>query len=910
MITEVMKNKALAFIQNHKDDAKETQEAQQFMRDFIDIFNPAQARVGFEYQVNVNGSPRRIDYLWPGVLLCEMKGRGIDFDKLEPGHTTSPLSQAERYYQHLDDRDKPNYLMLCNFETIRLIKLESQETIDFATVDLLAHLDDFDFLLGQKKARLTTDNIDPVNAKAAMLLETIHSQLLSANYPRNYADLLMTRLVFCLFADDTQIFRNGLFQEYIQSQTLDDGSDLVNQLSVLFQVLDTPETARFQTGLLAEFPYINGGLFKLPQLSGLALTQEIRDNLLEISTLNWRNISPVIFGSMFEGAMDKEKRHNLGAHYTSEKNILKVTDSLFMDDLRAEFEQIKTRKTKREEALQDFHRKLASLKFLDPACGSGNFLIVAYRELRRLEHDVIDSLVQGQISLLEISDLLKVEVSQFYGIEINAYATSIARLGLWLMDHIMNLEASSLFGSYYVRLPLHTGGNIAKADALAVDWLEVFDTEEFVSADKIDFVLGNPPFIGNRVSSSEQKASLVAVTKTYTKAKALDFVSGWYFKAAELMQKFPNLQATLVSTNSVVQGTQATDIWQPLFEKLNVKINFAHQTFKWDNNGAAVFVVIIGFALFDKTTKNIFEYEDIKGEAVKVEVQNINQNLLPAPTVFVKSANKQISGLPEMGWGSKLTDGQNFLFTPEEFEETIKKYPELAELFHVYLSAQDMLNNKKRYALYLKDAPLKILQNSVIRERVQAVRENRLASKDKATLADSDTPTLYQQDHVLYGQFIMIPQVSSEARNYVPMALLEYPTIVAAPHLQVPASLDLFALLQSKLHMAWLDTVGGKLEGRYRYSNTLVYNTFVVPDLADTDKEKLTVSADKILKIRENYSAQGNSLADMYDPLLMPTDLRRAHQENDKLVDSLYNLKNPTKEERVAELMRLYEEEK
>ena len=473
-----IKSKALTFINEHKDDQDETQQSQQFLRDFIGIFNESQAKVGYEYKVNVNGSPRRIDYLWAGLFLIEMKGAKVkSFDDIEPGHDTSPVSQAQRYYQYLADKDKPKYLMVCNFERMRLYDLSKEGSFtEFATTDLMQHLDDFSFLLG-KKSHLTLDNIDPVNEQAAILLETIHTQLLAAHYPRNYADLLMTRLVFCLFADDTQIFANGQFADFLEN-TAEDGSDLVNRLSNLFKMLDTPENKRFSGQEYSEFPYINGGLFRLEQLSGLPLTSEIRANLLKISELDWRKISLVIFGSMFEGAMDKTKRHALGAHYTSEKNILKVIDSLFMDDLRAEFDKIKGLKRNKKIELDKFHDKLAQLKFLDPACGSENFLIVAYRELRRLEHEVIFEDTQGAMSLFEISDMIRIEVSQFYGIEIVPYAVSVARLGLWLMDHIMNLEASSLFGAYYARLPLHNGGNIVNADALKVDWLTVFNDSQ------------------------------------------------------------------------------------------------------------------------------------------------------------------------------------------------------------------------------------------------------------------------------------------------------------------------------------------------------------------------------------------------------------------------------------------------
>ncbi|MEG1486869.1 DNA methyltransferase [Lactococcus sp.] len=933
---EQIKNKALAFIAEHKDDKDETQQSQQFLRDFIGIFNEQQAKVGYEFKVNVNGSARRIDYLWAGLFLIEMKGAKVkSFDEIEPNHYTSPVSQAQRYYQYLNNKDKPKYIMVCNFERMRLYDLsKDDEYTEFATVDLMRHLDDFSFLIG-KKSHLTTDNIDPVNEKAAILLEKIHTQLLEANYPRNYADLLMTRLVFCLFSDDTQIFKNGLFYDYIANHTLEDGSDLVDKLATLFQVLDTKENERFQTGILAEFPYINGGLFRLQQLSGLALTQEIRDNLLEISELDWRKISPVIFGSMFEGAMDKTKRHALGAHYTSEKNIMKVIDSLFLDDLRAEFDKIKALKRNKQAELDKFHEKLASLKFLDPACGSGNFLIVAYRELRRLEHDVIFEETQGTMSLFEISDMIKVEVSQFYGIEIVPYAVSVARLGLWLMDHIMNLEASSLFGAYYARLPLHNGGNVVNADALKVDWLTVFNDSQkivyenlsekdddrwaelskasddihFVRTNHFDFILGNPPFIGFQTMSADQKEVLSNLTKLYTKSKRIDFVSGWYFKAGEMIKDNPKLQVALVSTNSVVQGVQANDIWKPLFEQFSIKINFAHQTFMWDNNGASVFVVIIGFAKFDRPVKNLFVYDDIKGDSVKFDGKNINQYLLPAPSIFVEKQTKPLSDVPAMTIGSSPKDGRFLVLTPDEKDEALQKYPELEDFIKLFVGSREALHNEDRYILYLTKAPITILKNPLVTERLKQVKDFRGQFDSKDMLVLKDNPVKWQKDMYRESDVLLVPLRSSGRREYAPVLFFDKDTIISDSAFQViDATLELFALIHSKLHMDWLATVGGRLKGDYSYTNQLVYNTFVLPDLTDADITKLRQSAQNILDVRQEFIATGDSLADMYDPMYMPEKLRKAHKENDKLVDSLYGLKNPKRVERVAKLIELYQE--
>ncbi|MEL0537214.1 class I SAM-dependent DNA methyltransferase [Staphylococcus debuckii] len=896
MKSEIINN-AFNFIEMHKDDKNERQQAQMWIRDFLEIFNiPIQKiNIGFEWRINIDGSQKYADHLLNGLLLIEMKSRGKRLDKAK--------SQAYKYVMNLEREDIPKYILLCNFENAQLIDLSNMEkVIEFKVTELHKKLGYFNFLLN--KIQDTHIPTNPVNAKAAKLMENLHNYVLDINYPKNASDLLMTRIVFCFFAEDSGIFENNQFTNYIKNETKKDGSDLVDRLATLFQTLNTPVKDRFQSGSLNEFPYINGGLFEIHQPTGLALNNKIRELILEISLLDWSKISPVIFGSMFEGAMDKKRRHSLGAHYTSEINILKVVNGLFLDELRKEFDNISKIKIKKikTKKLEEFHDKLASLKFLDPACGSGNFLMVAYRELRRLEHDVIDEINQGQTLLFDINDFIKVEINQFYGMEILPYAVSVAKIGLWMMDHLMNIEASELFGRLYLRLPLHASANITICDALKNDWHQI------IKPQNLDYILGNPPFIGARVMSSEQKNLFKKVVQIKGSGN-LDYVCAWYYKCVLFMNENPKLKAALVSTNSIFQGIQANLLWKKLFE-LGAHINFAHQTFKWDNKGATVHVCIAGFSLIDEKEKYLYHYDNREHPNLK-KAKNINEYLIDAPYLMLKSSTKQISNYPIMRFGSMANDGKgNFQLNSELRYKLIKEYPIIEEYIHEFIGAKELLDGEKRYILYLKDMPPKLMRKiPYIQKVIENVYQVRKNSKRKATQKLSQFPYAFGEDRVIKdSKFLIIPRVSSENREYIPMDYFEYPTIASDAVFQLEkASLFILGILQSRMHSLWVKTIGGKLESRYRYSNTLVYNSFVFPDYSQKEKSSIEKNMSEILNIRKRWKEKGNTLADLYDKQNMPIDLKKKHIELDGKVERLYK-KNGfiNDEEKISYLMKLY----
>lgn len=895
-----MINKAYNFIKLHKNDTDEKQQAQMWIRDFLEIFNiPAQKiNIGFEWRINIDGSQKYADHLLNGLLLIEMKSRNKKLDKAK--------SQAYRYVMNLEKEDIPKFVILSNFERIQILDLlDPDNSYDIRVEDLHKHLNKFNFLLNKVKDVHVPNN--PVNEKAAKLMETLHNNILDLKYPKNASDLLMTRIVFCLFAEDSGIFNPNQFKNYILNETKEDGSDLVDKLATLFQTLNTSVSERFQSGVLDEFPYINGGLFEIYQPTGLALNTSVRNNLIKTADLDWSKISPVIFGAMFEGAMDKERRHSLGAHYTSEINIMKVVNDLFLSDLRTELDSILLLKnnSQRIERLENFHNKLATLKFLDPACGSGNFLMVAYRELRRLEHEVIDEIHQGQTILFDTSDYIKVEINQFYGIEIVPYAVSIAKIGLWMMDHLMNKEASDLFGRLYLRLPLHASANIYVGDALSLDW------EDVIKANELNYILGNPPFIGARVMSKEQKNLFIEVMPMKN-AGNLDFVSAWHYKSALMMQENPNIISALVSTNSIFQGEQANILWNALFN-LDVKINFAHQTFKWDNNGAVVHVCICGFSKVSKKQKLIYVYEDEKNISNVIEAKHINEYLVDAPIANIQKQSKQISGYPKMEFGSMANDNGNLILNEVEKASLLKENMDIAQYIYLYLGSKEYLRNEKRYILYLKNAPVKMIKNNKeLVTRINNVRDYRLNSSRKKTNELGNTPLLLAEDRVSFTKKLLIPRVSSSRRPYIPIGFVDENTIVSDSAFQlVGADLYLFGILQSKLHTLWIKTVAGRLKSDVRYSNTLVYNTFPIPHAKEDLKIKITECANTILNIREKYNNNDDSISEIYDELMMPTELLKEHHKLDKLVEKIYSEKTFNDDnERIACLINLYHSSK
>jgi restriction-modification enzyme MmeI-like protein len=890
----LIQDRASEFVAKWQGETYEKGESQSFWSDFLNIYGIDRKRFGafFEYAIKKNGGKQGfIDMFWPGKLLAEQKSAGRDLNKAN--------TQAFEYLYNMPDHDLPQAIVVSDFATFQFIDLETREKIEFKLEDLPKHLKLFAFLINEQSRHLAEEN--PVNRKAAEAMARLHNELRDNNYTGHDLEVLLVRLVFCMFADDAGIFERQIFEDYIYSRTEIDGSDLGPRLVKIFEILNTPPEQR-QTTLdedLAKFVYVNGGLFA-EQIRMPDFTYKMREELLAAMRLDWSKVSPAIFGSMFQGVMDAKERRNLGAHYTSEKNILRVIKPLFLDDLYEEFAKVKTGKKR----LAEFHDKLASLKFLDPACGCGNFLVITYRELRRLEHKVLESIYGKQTLLTDVTDNIKVNVDQMYGIELEEFPSLIAQTALWLTDHQMNVEASQQFGHHFARLPLTKAATIANKNALTFSWTELIKPSE------LNYILGNPPFIGQTYQSKEQKAEVAAVFKDIKKTGVLDFVSAWYGKATEMMQANPNIQTALVSTNSITQGEQVSILWGYLLKK-GVQINFAHRTFKWTNDAkgvAGVHCVVIGFALKPTKEKHLFEYPEINAEPVEVLAKNINPYLVDAPSLTLANQSQPICEVPKMAWGNKPTDGGNLILSPTEKADAIAREPETTKYIHRYISGGDFLNNLERYCFWLKDAdPRDLRKSQIIHERTEKVREFRLESKAQTTREYAVYPTLFRQISQPSSTYLAIPEVSSERRDYIPMAFYE-PDVICSNTVQFIAGARLyhFGILTSRMHMAWVRAVCGRLKSDYRYSKDIVYNNFIWPEATDAQKAEVETLAQAVLNARAAHPDA--TLADLYDPLTMPADLLKAHQTLDRAVDKLYRPQkfedDPT---RVAFLFQKYQ---
>ena len=890
--------RSIKFSKEWENETSEHAEAKSFWDGFFNVFGISRRRVAtFEKSVKKAGGEQGfIDLFWKGVMLVEHKSKGRNLEKA--------YTQAKDYFPGLKEAELPKYILVSDFENFVLYDLDEGGERRFTLSQFPQNIELFGFIAGYQKQEIKEQ--DPVNIDAAEKMGELHDKLKEIGYAGHDLEVFLVRLLFCLFADDTGIFEKNLFRDYIDEETHEDGHDLGFHLAGLFEILDKPVGNRAKNidETLNKFPYVNGSLFS-ERLAFASFDSEMRELLLDSAALDWGRISPAVFGSLFQSVMDVEERRTLGAHYTSEENILKVIKPLFLDDLWNEFEKIKNTKTRREESLNEFHEKLASLRFLDPACGCGNFLIITYREIRLLELEVIRELLRGQMTLT-IDLWVKVDVDQFYGIEIDEFASQIAQVALWLIDHQMNMKVSNEFGEYFVRLPLRKRPHIVHGNALLLDW------ESVVSKDELNYILGNPPFIGNYLMTPKQKADTKAVTSVIDKPGQMDFVAGWYIKSAQYI-RFTKIKVGLVSTNSIVQGEQAITLWKYLMYQLDVEIHFAHQTFQWNNEAkgkAAVYCVIVGFSSMKGLPKTLFSYPSIKGEPTSKSVDSINQYLLEAPTIFIEKRSKPIDNVPRMIYGTKATDGGNLIFTEKEKEEFIQKEPLSEKYIRTWIGAKELINGYRRYCLYLKDCPPSELRKMpYVLERVQAVREMRLASTDSSTLKWADSPTLFQTDRTVKGDMLIIPATSSENRKYLPIGYFEAGTIANNAVFQLPNADDyVFGILNSSMHMAWMRTVGGRLKGDYRYSNTLVYNNFVFPEPTEKQKSDIEKKAQKILEVRSKYP--DSTLADLYDSLATPPDLLKSHQDLDKAIEKAYGSTFKTDEERVEFLFELYQEKR
>ncbi len=907
---------AKEFSEYWKDKGYEKGESQPFwlslLHDVLGVESPEKF-ITFEEQVRLDHTSFIDGHIPSTNVLIEQKGRNKDLRKpikQSDGTLLTPFQQAQRYSAVLPYSQRPRWIITCNFEEILVYDMEKPtgEPEQIFVKDLPKEYYRLMFLVNTGDDNIRREM--EVSIQAGNLVGILYDEILKQYHdPENKESLkslnkLIVRLVFCLYAEDAGIFgEHSKFHNYIKSFS---ARDMRKALIELFKILDTKPEDRdpYEDEQLASFPYVNGGLFADENIEIPQMNDKIRDLLLRNASedFNWSDISPTIFGAVFESTLNPETRRSGGMHYTSIENIHKVIDPLFLDELREELEEIKeikVQKTK-ETRLNAFREKLGNLTFLDPACGSGNFLTETYISLRRLENEALEEITKGQI-IFEFGDVIKVQISQFYGIEINDFAVTVAKTALWIAESQMLKETEDIIHQNLEFLPLKTNAHIVEGNALRIDW------ENVVSKDKLNYIMGNPPFVGARLMSKEQKDDLLSVFGAKWKnAGNLDYVSCWYKKAADFMNK-TQIRTALVSTNSVSQGESVAILWKPLFED-GVHIDFAHRTFRWDSEAsikAHVHCVIIGFSLAVNTKPKII-YTSERPSTSK----NINAYLLDAPTVFIDNKAKPICNVSKMDFGSMPNDGGYLSnYTTEEKDEIVDRYPEAQGMFRRLLGATEFINNKERWCLWLEDvSPMQIKNIPPIYEAVSNVRKLREESNRDATRKLADTPTLFGEIRQPKTNYLLVPSTSSERRKYIPVGFIHNDIISNNANLVVPnATLYEFGIITSNVHMAWMRTVGGRLEMRYRYSVGIVYNTFPWPTATDEQKAKIEETAQAILDARALYP--DCSLADLYDEVAMPPELRKAHQENDKAVMRAYRFwgKINTESECVAELMKMYQ---
>lgn len=873
--------------------------------------------ISFEKTVNVDNvktgksNTKFIDgYIGATRVLIEQKGAKIDLNKGElqsDGSLLSPYQQARRYGGYLPVNQQPRWIVVCNFKEFRIHDMNHPN--DTPEILLLSDLEKeyarLNFLVntGDENIRKEME----ISLQAGELVGVLYDALLKqyaepeSEQTLKSLNALCVRLVFCLYAEDSGIFgKRNMFHDYLQAHRAEDRRALIN----LFRVLDQKEDERdrYLDDDLAAFPYVNGGLFANEDIEIPRLGDEIIDLLLSRASedFDWSAISPTIFGAVFESTLNPQTRRSGGMHYTSIENIHKVIDPLFLDALKTELNDIKSISVKRnrDAKLRSFQARLASLTFLDPACGSGNFLTETYLSLRRLENEVLSLLYEGQI-VMDMNDPIQVSISQFYGIEINDFAVTVAKTALWIAESQMMKETEDVVRMSLDFLPLKTNAHIVEGNALQMDW------EDVVSKMQLNYIMGNPPFIGYTYQSTEQKADLQNTMAGI--GKNIDYVSGWYFKAAQLMQSTA-IRTAFVSTNSITQGEQVAGVWKPMFERLGIHIDFAHRTFRWDSEAnlkAHVHCVIVGFSVqMNPAEKLLFTSKQVQ------HVQNISPYLIDAPTLFIESRNKPLCNVPEICKGSQPTDGGNLIVTEEDYNGFMKQAPASAKYIRRFLGADEFLNGKNRYCLWLDGISPKELQGMpLVLERVQLVRDFRLSSKKAATRKQADTPTLFTENRQPSEDFIAIPEVSSGTRRYIPMGFL-HPDTICSNKLQIlpGASIYHFGVLMSNVHMAWMRTVCGRLKSDYDYSAKIVYNNFPWPVPTEKQKAKIGQSAQAILDARALYP--DCSLAVLYNEVTMPPELRKAHQVNDRAVMEAYGFWGKFNSESacVAELMKMYQQ--
>ncbi len=905
-----VKARAARFAAEHAGSTYEKGETQTFYNEFFEVFGVARKRIAvFEKQVSkLDNSKGFIDLFWPGQLIVEQKSAGKSLAKAQ--------LQALDYCSSLKPAEHPRYLLVSDFQHFELYDLQEREEWKFTLSDFPRHVEAFGFILGRQK-RTYLDQPD-VNIKASELMGAVHDALDESGYRGHALERFLVRLLFCLFADDTGIFEpRGIFETWLRERSSEDGYGLGAQMTELFQVLDTPEDHRSSTldDDLAQFPYINGDLFKEP-LRIPAFNSEMRMALIDASEFKWEAVSPAIFGSLFQSVMNKDERRRLGAHYTSEKNILKAISPLFLDDLQAELEQIRALKRGKAKELNAFIERLAKVRVFDPACGCGNFLIIAYRELRALELAALRALNgTGQLEL-DATAVSRVDVDQFYGLESEEFPARIAEVALWMMDHIMNTRLGLEFGQVFTRIPLKKSPHIRHGNALAINWSTV------IPAADCDYIVGNPPFIGHQWRSKAQQADMANVWGTDGQVNRLDYVTCWFKRAVEYAQANRNIRIAFVATNSITQGEQTSILWPPIFSTGAI-INFAHRTFQWNSEArgkAAVHCVIIGLTLKPPATVSIYDYESVRGEPHVSQVSGINGYLIDGALISIPARTQAPPGFPQMFKGSQPTDGarlkdargkyvttSNLILDAGERAKLLVDAPQARKWLRPFVGGDELLSGDWRWCLWLKDAnPAELRANPQIVERLNRVRNGRLKSSTASVREFAKYPSLFTQDRQPDVSYLALPRVSSERRLYIPVVKLPANVIAHEKLIIVPGGEDwLFALLMSAMHMDWVRAVAGRLESRYSYSPA-VYNSFPWPDLPILVKQKLVASAESIIEARQRF--EDSQLDVLYDPDTMPPALRKAHVANDRLVDGLYRKQLfRTERERVEYLFDLFE---
>lgn len=921
MTEKQQRDAARVFASYWGEHGDEKQDTQRFWMDLLQnvlgVENPSQF-IEFEVPVMLSHTSFIDGFIPSTRVLIEQKSEDIDLKKgsrQSDGSMLTPFQQARRYAGYLPHNQNPRWIVVCNFREFQihdmnrpndepeLLKLEELET-QFHRLHFLVDTGDTNI---KKEMEISLQAGDIVGVLYDALLEKYKDP----TDPETLKSLnaLCVRLVFCLYAEDAGIFgARGMFHDYLKRHVADARRALID----LFKILDTKEEERdpYMDEDLAAFPYVNGGLFAEESVVIPRLDESIVDLILHKASedFDWSEISPTIFGAVFESTLNPETRRAGGMHYTSIENIHKVIDPLFLDGLKREFSEIAAigEIKARNRKFRAFQAKLAGLKFLDPACGSGNFLTETYLSLRRLENDILRQLTdQVMFGGVQKEDLIQVSIGQFYGIEINDFAVTVARTALWIAESQMMKETEDVVHMSLDFLPLRSYANITEGNALRLDW------ESVVPKHQLSYIMGNPPFVGYSLQSKEQKKDILSIYvnekgKPYKTAGKIDYVAGWYFKASQLIQG-TNIRIAFVSTNSITQGEQVAGVWKPLYDRFGIHIDFAYRTFRWDSEAnlkAHVHCVIVGFSVApNNAEKRIYSEEHFQ------MAENINAYLMDAPTVFIESRSKSLCEVPEMLYGNKPTDGGFLFLTNDEYQDVQKREPEILKYIRRVYGASEFINNKPRFCIWLVGvSPAEVRKSKFIMERVESVRKFRLASTKAATRKSAEMPTLFQEVRHPNSDYIIVPRHSSETRKYIPLGFVS-PEIIVNDAVQIipNATTYHFGVLTSNVHMAWMRAVCGRIKSDYRYSKDIVYNNFPWPTPTEEQKTKIEQTAQGILDARALYT--DCSLADLYDEVTMPVELRRAHQANDKAVMAAYGfpVRTTTEASCVAELMRMYQ---